>query len=69
MKKQVISSNNFKTKSPIMVTLVLYLCFDKWHVPYWIWGVVGTLLFIVLIASVIDFFNTKEIDIFNPEKK
>jgi len=66
-KRNVISSENLLPKSPIIPALVFYLCFDKWHAPEWLYGVVGFIYLIWLITWIIDLFNVKNVDIFDKE--
>ena len=67
--KKVISNKNLKARSPLMSILVLYLCFDKWNAPEWVYGAVGLLFLIYIIIWIMDMFNTKEVDIFEEPKK
>lgn len=70
--RKVIDGKNTQTKSPISFTLILYLLFDKWGAPMWLYGAVGMILLIWLIVWIADVVNTRSIDIFkdwedNPE--
>lgn len=62
--RKTINGRNIQTRSPISFTLILYLLFDKWGVPMWVYGAVGTLMLIWLIAWVADFTTNTSVDIF-----
>jgi hypothetical protein len=64
-KRKVIKRSNLKSRSPISTGIVFYLMLDKLNAREWIWGVIGLLFFIWLIAFIIDLFNTTEVDIFD----
>jgi hypothetical protein len=67
--RNVIKSNNLRSRSPILGGLVFYLALDKWNAAEWIYGAVGLLLIVWLIAFIADRFNTTEIDIFSDDDK
>jgi len=63
-KRKVISNNNLRIRNPLWVMAILYLLFDKWDVPQWVYGAVGLLLLLWLIVFLVDWFNTTNVDIF-----
>ena len=67
--RNVIKSNNLRSKSPILAGLVFYLALDKWNAPEWVYGAVGFLFLLWLIGFIADIFNTTEIDIFADDDK
>jgi hypothetical protein len=73
--RNVISRKNLPAKSPILLFAVTYLVLDKWHASPLVYGIIGTLYAIILIAWIIDLFNTKDFEIFElfkgdlPKKK
>lgn len=60
----VINPKNIQTRSPISFTLILYLVFDKWNVPMWVYGAVGMIILIWFIAWIINIIHSETIDIF-----
>lgn len=67
--KLEISSNNLPIRSPISFTLLLYLVFDKWNVPEWIYGAVGFLLLLWFIGWIINVVKSRSVDIFEGWEK
>ena len=68
-KHKVISGRNLLMRNPAMVILLWYLLLDKWNAPQYVWGIVGTIYAIVLIATIIDWCNSENIDIFKENEK
>ena len=66
-KRKVISNNNLRIRNPLWVMAILYLLFDKWDVPQWVYGAIGVLLLFWLIVFLIDWFNTTNVDIFKED--
>ncbi|HDY89560.1 MAG TPA: hypothetical protein ENH82_15795 [bacterium] len=67
--KLVISATNLQTKSPIGSTLLLYLLFEKWNTPMWVYGAVGTLLILWFAAWIVDIVKSKAVDVFEELRK
>ena len=63
MKKRKVITN-IPTRLPVAVTLVTYLCLDKWSAPEWLWGVLGIIFAVIWIITIIDIWNCERIDIF-----
>ncbi len=61
---KVINSKNLPLKSPFLLSIVTFLCLDKYNPAGWVWGVFVT---IVVILWIIFFFvksQEDDIDIF-----
>ena len=73
--RNVISRKNLPAKSPILLFAVTYLVLDKWHASLLVYGIIGTIYAIILIAGIVDLFNTKDFEIYElfkgdlPKKK
>ena len=63
-KTKTIAAKNNTPKLPTLLTAVTYLYLDKFNAPGWVWGVVGTIFAIFWIASIISFFISDSVDIF-----
>lgn len=55
-------------KFPFSLTLSLIIAMDYWNAPQWLWGILGTILFIIWVLIIIAFVNEIETDIFKKEK-
>lgn len=66
---KVVPYKNLPTTFPFVGTAVIYLLLDKWHVPGWVWGVVGTLVVIRWSIAIAMAFVQKQTDIFAEGKK
>lgn len=63
--KLKVDTRNLPARSPIGFALLLYLAFDKWNVPEWVYGAVGFLILLWLIAFIVDRVNSKSINLFD----
>lgn len=52
-KMKEIHPKYLPTRLPIGMTAVAYLLCDRFDVPAWAWGVVGTLFAIIWIGSIV----------------
>lgn len=63
-KPKVLSWRNLPSRPPWILTAVVYLLLDRWQAAGWVWGAVGTVLFILWVASVWQMIIEDDIDIF-----
>ena len=61
---KVIDFKNFPSKLPVTSTIAVYLLLDKFNVPGWTWGIVGTIYAIVWVASIYGIIKQESVDIF-----
>ena len=66
-KRKVISSKNLPMRMPIIGTLVWWLVLDKLGAPGWVWGVLGTVLFVGWIAAIADIWNRDDVEVLKGE--
>jgi hypothetical protein len=66
-KKKIVSTNNLRTKSPLHITLTVWLVLKVSTAPEWVWGAIGVLVLVAWISWFKD--DYEEIDIFNDDKK
>lgn len=66
-KRKVISSKNLPMRPPLIGTLVWWLVLDKIGAPGWVWGVLGTFIFVGWIVFVVDILNRDYVDVLNGE--
>ncbi len=59
---------NIGLRFPVLGTLVLYLCLDKWNAAEWLLGVASVLMAIIWIIVFIDKWNCQRIDIFDEKE-
>lgn len=62
-RRRSLSDKNLPRKLPIIHLMVYWLLLDRLHASAWAWGVVGTLMVIVMIGSLIDFFTAQDFEI------
>lgn len=60
---KVINYKNLPARIPLTTLIVWYLVLDKWGVPGWLWGVMGMVAVIVVIAETYKFFTQQLIDL------
>ncbi len=63
MKKRVIKRDNLPSKIPVFQMMTAYLMLDKFNATDWVWGVVGTIMAVVFIGNVVNFFKETEVDV------
>lgn len=63
-----ISHKNLPVKIPVTSTAVIYLYLDKYNAPGWLWGVVVTLIVIVLILTISIIYKEDKVDIFKEDE-
>lgn len=59
---------NTRVHLPLLSTAVAYLLLDKFNASDLIWGIVGTVYFIIWIAAIIIVWKSEGIDIFEDHK-
>jgi hypothetical protein len=62
--KKVISWKNKAMGSPLQLFIIIWLLLDRYNASQLVYGIIGTLCMLVLIAYIADRLNTTEIDIF-----
>ena len=62
---KVIKQANIAPRLPLTFTAVTYLFLDKFDATGWIWGVMGTLILVMWIASITTIIKADFIDIFD----
>lgn len=62
-KKRVISRKNLPKRIPLYQAMVAYLMLDKFNASGWVWGVVGTIFFLVTIVSFHDIMTEDEVEL------
>lgn len=64
-KTKTISRKNLPAKIPGTTFLVWVLALDYWNAPGWLWGVVITIMVIILLSIIYSiFWKSESIDIF-----
>jgi len=70
MKKQVISSKNLPSRSPIGSLALVYLMMETYGASEWVYGVFITVAVLLIIAWAVSILRDEiEIDIMNGEDK
>lgn len=49
-KRPVIKRESLQTTPPLLATMVWGLMLDRFHAPGYVWGILGTIVFILWIA-------------------
>jgi hypothetical protein len=60
---KVIKQANLAPRLPLTFTAVAYLLLDKFDAAGWIWGVLGTLIVVIWIASIVGIVKADFVDI------
>ncbi len=63
MKKRVISPKNLPSKIPVYQALIVYLMLDKLNAADWVWGVMGTIMAVVIIGSLIEINKETKVEV------
>ena len=69
MKRTVISNKNLPARLPYGPAILSYLILDATNAPGWVWGVVGTIVGIILIATIVSLFADKQVEILTEDGK
>lgn len=64
-KKKVIKVGNLPTRLPLLTTAVSWLILDRIQAPSWLFGSVGTILFIIWVTALHSMLTERKIDIFH----
>lgn len=59
-KKKVISYKDLPTKSPVSVIVLGWIAMDHWCAPSWLYGVLGTIGAILLLAWALSRFYLED---------
>lgn len=62
--RQALSHKNQPAKISLVGALVIWLLLDKYQPPGWVWGVVMTLVGLVLLVQFVDAVTAKSVEIF-----
>ena len=64
-KRKVISWRQLPSRpwNWVWAAMILWMFLDRFHAPGWVWGAVGTILGLVLIGSLANWFSEEEIEI------
>lgn len=58
-----IDPKNLVMPLPLNITLWAWLLMDRFNAPGWVWGVVGTFLFLFWLVGIIALFASETVDI------
>lgn len=61
--RKVVHGKNLAMRSPVLTILVFWLVLDRLDAPGWVWGVVGTIAVVLLLAWIVDIFNIEHIEV------
>lgn len=67
--RKTIATKNLPTRIPLLSFVVIYLLLDKFNAPGYVYGIVGTLAVIILIALIYGMCTEQEVDIFKEDDK
>lgn len=65
---KVVSFKNLPTRLPIGDTALLWMLMDRLHAPSWVWGSVGAVWGIIVIACIVAMCQDNAVDIFKDKQ-
>jgi hypothetical protein len=62
-KRKALSTQNRPAGFGLLFPIVMYLLLDKIDAAPWAWGAVGTIVVIVVIANIVDYFTCEQVEL------
>lgn len=68
-KRKVITNSNLSFKFPLSTALVIWFILKELNAPSFMFGVFGTIFFLIGLLCIYDWWNTENIDLFKKDDK
>lgn len=65
---KVVNNKNLPSRIPVTGGFMWFLMLERLNAPTWLFGVIGTLYFLLLITSIVGKFMEDQTDIFHESK-
>lgn len=65
-KRKVISDDALPSRIPVTQAVVCWLALDHWHAPQWLYGAMGLVFVLAIIAGIVGIAKQEKVDIFEP---
>lgn len=67
-KRKVIKNSNLSLKFPLSTALAIWLILTELSAPSFVFGVFGTIFFLIGLLCIYDWVNTENIDLFKKDE-